>query len=39
MILMDLGVSCIPLRLLWNIYDIDGSGCLMLTPQTAVEHL
>ena len=28
---MDLGVSCIPLRLLWNIYDIDGSGCLLHT--------
>ena len=35
MILMDLGVSCH--RLLWNIYDIDGSGCLV--SQTAVEHL
>ena len=39
MILMDLGVSCIPLRLLWNIYDVDWSGCLLHTPQTAVEHL
>ena len=28
MMLIDLGVSCIPLRLLWNIYDVDGSGSL-----------
>ena len=34
--LMDLGVSFILLKLLWNFYDIDGSGCLMHTPQTAM---